>query len=182
MLIKKSPHFLAVLLVASFYLEAFPTLVLSEDRYVPSKEQEQAADSFIRSQEIVKSQQFISLNRMEYREARIYAYGDLTGDNISDLVIQYTMEERLLWDLYLAILEEPSYKKSWHMRVGGKGWRSVHLKSVGSEGIVMNTKNYGPGDGLCCPSVPGHSNFALIEGSIVETDNRIECPNTGSNN
>ncbi|HVT02995.1 MAG TPA: hypothetical protein VHL58_06415, partial [Thermoanaerobaculia bacterium] len=65
--------------------------------FVPSERQVKAADALIHSQEIVRNPRKPAENRLEYREARSCALGDVTGDRVADLVIQYTLEEGNNW-------------------------------------------------------------------------------------
>lgn len=147
--------------------------------FVPTERQVAAADAFIYSREIVRNPRRPAENRLEYRDARAYALGDVTGDGISDLVIQFTLEEGENWSLHLAVLTGPSLRRPWSARVGSKGWRSVELDGVVESGIDLVTMNYSPEDDSCCPTLPGSATFYLVDGELEETETRIDCGDGG---
>jgi hypothetical protein len=55
-----------------------------------------------------------------------------------------------------------------HAEVGGKSVRSVELKSVEENSILMDTIAYGPKDAQCCPSVKGATRYVLSGRTLRE--------------
>ena len=134
-----------------------------------------AVDAFIKTQERVRSKKDPAHNRLEYRDARRYAVGDANHDRVSDVVVQYTLEEDNNWVLFLAVFSRPTMRHLAHTRVGGKNHRTVDLRKVSDGTIELVTQNYSPADASCCPSVPGKSLYMLTDGALEEIDAVIEC-------
>ena len=93
----------------------------------------------------------------EYREARKVATGDLNHDRTPDTAVLYTIEGQSGSNLhiqYLAVFVRSKGKLVAVARaeVGGKGNRSLELKSIEDNTIHFETLNYGPNDPSCCPS------------------------------
>ena len=102
----------------------------------------------------------------EYREARTVVVGDLTHDGVPETVVLYTIEGQGGTNLhiqYLAVFARQSGKLSAVTRVdvGGKSARSVELRSVEDNAILLDTMGYGPKDAQCCPSVKGATRYVL---------------------
>jgi hypothetical protein len=102
----------------------------------------------------------------EYREARKVAVGDLTHDGVPETVVLYTIEGQggsNLYIQYLAVFSRQKGKLSAVTRaeVGGKSARSVELRSVEDDAILLDTLGYGPKDAQCCPSVKGATRYVL---------------------
>jgi hypothetical protein len=109
----------------------------------------------------------------EYREARKVVVGDLTHDGVPETVVLYTIEGQGGTNLhiqYLAVFARQKGKLSavTHADVGGKSVRSVELKSVESDAILLETMGYGPKDPQCCPSVKGTTRYVLSGGRLRE--------------
>jgi len=102
----------------------------------------------------------------EYREARKVVVGDVTHDGVPETVVLYTIESqggRNLYIQYLAVFTPRNRKLSplTHVEVGGKSVRSVELRSVENNSILLNTMSYGPNDPQCCPTVKGTTKYVL---------------------
>lgn len=108
----------------------------------------------------------------EYREARKVVAGDLTHDDIPETVVLYTIESQHgsnLYVQYLAVLARRNGKllPVTHAEVG-KSVRSVELKSVEGNSILLDTMSYGPKDPQCCPSVKGATKYVLVGSTLRE--------------
>jgi len=102
----------------------------------------------------------------EYREARKVVVGDLTHDGVPETVVLYTIEGQGGTNLhiqYLAVFSRQRGKLSavTHADVGGKSVRSVELRSVEHNAILLETMGYGPKDAQCCPSVKRMTRYVL---------------------
>jgi len=102
----------------------------------------------------------------EYREARKVVVGDLTRDGVPETVVLYTIEGQHGSNLhiqYLAVFARQKGKLSplTYADVGGKAARSVELKSVEDNAILLKTMSYTPNDAQCCPSVKGETSYVL---------------------
>ncbi len=140
------------------------------------KEKEiRAVDSFIKSQERIRSHKHTSLNRREYRETRRYMFGDVDGDKVPDLVVRYTLEEGNNWTIYIVAFKRPLMQHLAHARVGGKGYRGVELAAVADGVIEIKTGYYSRRDALCCPSVAGTSAYSIAKGVLIEDDMIVDC-------
>lgn len=109
----------------------------------------------------------------EYPEARKVIKGDLTHDGASETVVLYTIESqggRNLYIQYLAVFTRRNGKLSplTHAEVGGKSVRSVELKSVEDNAILLDTMSYGPNDPQCCPTVKGTTKYVLVGRTLRE--------------
>jgi hypothetical protein len=109
----------------------------------------------------------------EYRDARKVLVGDLTHDGAPERVVLYTIESQggtNLYIQYLAIFVRKNGKLSalTQSEVGGKSVRSVELKSIENDSILLDTMSYGPKDAQCCPSVKGVTRYALSGKTLRE--------------
>lgn len=109
----------------------------------------------------------------EYRDARKVVAGDLTHDGAPETVVLYTIESQggsNLYIQYLAIFVRHSGKLSplTHVEVGGKSVRSVELRSVEGNSILLDTMSYGPKDAQCCPSVKGVTRYVMSGRTLRE--------------
>jgi hypothetical protein len=109
----------------------------------------------------------------EYREARKVVVGDLTHDGVPETVVLYTIEGQRgtnLYIQYLAVFSRENGKLSavTYADVGGKSKRSVELKSVEDNAILLDTLGYGPKDAQCCPSVKGATRYVLSGVRLLE--------------
>lgn len=109
----------------------------------------------------------------EYREARKVVVGDLTHDGVPETVVLYTIEGQdgtNLYTQYLAVFSRQKGKLSavTHADVGGKSARSVELRSIEDNTILLDTMGYGPKDAQCCPSVKGATRYVLSDGRLRE--------------
>jgi hypothetical protein len=125
------------------------------------------ADEFVRKQQ--------GEDEPEYREARKYLRGDLTGDGIDDLVVQFTLEEGNFWRLFLAVFRGPGFTDVKVAQVGGKSWRTVDIQRIEELGVVAATAYYGEGDALCCPSLSGSTVFELRKGLFGEVGAQFDA-------
>ncbi len=102
----------------------------------------------------------------EYREARQVIVGDLTHDGQPETVVLYTIEGQgggNLYIQYLAVFARRNGRLAplTRIEVGGKSVRSVELKSVEDNSILLDTMSYGPKDPQCCPTVKGATKYVL---------------------
>lgn len=109
----------------------------------------------------------------EYKEARQVATGDLNHDGIADIAVLYTIEGQRGTNLhiqYLAVFVRSHGKLAAAARaeVGGKGARSLELKSIEDDTIHLDTLSYGPKDPSCCPSEKGATSYVLVGNSLKE--------------
>lgn len=109
----------------------------------------------------------------EYREARKVIQGDLTHDSVPETVVLYTIEGQggsNLYIQYLAVFGRRDGKLSplTHAEVGGKSVRSIELKSVDKNSILLDTLSYGPKDPQCCPTIKGATKYVLIGRTLRE--------------
>ena len=110
----------------------------------------------------------------EYKEVRKVVSGDLTHDGVPETVVLYTIEGQRGSNLsiqYLAVFvrQEGKLTALTHADVGGRGKsaRSVELKSVEDNSILLDTLNYGPKDAACCPSVKGKTRY-ILSGKVLQ--------------
>src|SRR5690349_532046 len=109
----------------------------------------------------------------EYREARKVVQGDLTHDGVPEIVVLYTIEGQggsNLYIQYLAVFGRRDGKLSplTHAEVGGKFGRSIDLKSIDKNSILLNTLNYGRKDPECCPSMKGATKYVFVGRTLRE--------------
>ena len=112
----------------------------------------------------------------EYRDARKVVTGDLTHDGIPETVVLYTIESQggvNLYIQYLAVFVRRNGNLSplTHIEAGGKSVRSVELKSIENNAILLETMNYGPKDPQCCPTVKGATKYVLSGRRLREQKN-----------
>jgi len=55
-----------------------------------------------------------------------------------------------------------------HIEAGGKSVRSVELKSIENNAILLDTMSYGPKDPQCCPTVKGATKYVLSGRTLRE--------------
>lgn len=108
----------------------------------------------------------------EFVGGRRITRGDLDGDGKADLIVLFTLEQGNVWTQFMSVFGVGSAALA-NARVGGKGQRSVELRQVTDGRVELSTKNYGPSDALCCPSVVGHSWFVLRANALEETESLI---------
>jgi hypothetical protein len=109
----------------------------------------------------------------EYREARKVITGDLTHDGTAETVVLYTIESQGGGNLYIQYLavfvrRDGSLSPLTHVEVGGKSVRSVELKSIENNAILLDTMRYGLKDPQCCPSVKGGTKYVLSGRTLRE--------------
>lgn len=109
----------------------------------------------------------------EFLGGRRSTRGDLDGDGKADLVVLFTLEQGNVWTQFLSVFGSAN-KPLATIRVGGKGQREVELRQVTDGRVELATKNYGPSDPLCCPSMAGHSWLVLHADSLEEAESRID--------
>ena len=51
---------------------------------------------------------------------------------------------------------------------GGAARRSLTLREVTPDRVVLDAMNYAPQDAICCPSIPGVVTYRLSESALVE--------------
>lgn len=139
---------------------------------IESKEKK-AIDKFIRNQAM-------KVRGFEYPEYRRYLKGDVGSDGVQDIVVLYTIEEAQggnSWLQYLVVFQESKsgIKYLHHLRVGGKGMRSVDLETIDEGMIKLKTKHYGLSDALCCPSVSGNTHIFINGKFLEEGSQTIDC-------
>ena len=111
----------------------------------------------------------------EYSEARKVIAADLNQDDEMDAVVLYTLEGFGGGNNYLqylaVFLGSESGKLSYfkHILVGGKNSRSVKMVSADKGKILLETLEYLPTDGSCCPSKKGKSQITLKGNILIET-------------
>lgn len=109
----------------------------------------------------------------EYREARKVVTGDLTHDGKPETIVLYTIESQgggNLYIQYLAVFVRRNGKllPLAHVEVGGKSVRSIELKSIEDNSILLDTMSYGPKDPQCCPTVSGETKYVLSGRTLRE--------------
>ena len=114
----------------------------------------------------------------EYREARKVMVGDLTHDGTPETVVLYTIEGQggsNLYIQYLAVFTQRNGKLAplTHVEVGGKSVRSIELRSVENNSILLETMRYGPKDPQCCPTVKGTTKYVLTGRTLREQKTKI---------
>jgi len=159
-------RFLSVTLLVMF------TLLICSDGVVSASQDQDAAaiDNYI-------ARQARRERGEEYREARKVEVGDLTHDGVPETVVLYTIEGQGGTNLhiqYLAVFSRQKGKLSaiTSADVGGKSARSVELRSVEDNAILLNTLGYGPKDAQCCPSVKGVTRYVLAGRKLRERKER----------
>jgi hypothetical protein len=113
----------------------------------------------------------------EYREARKVVSGDLTHDGQPETVVLYTIEGQRGSNLYLQylavfVLRKGKLAPLTHDGVGGKSARAVELTAIENNSILLDTLNYGPKDGACCPSIKGTTRYVLSGARLHEQNSR----------
>jgi hypothetical protein len=113
----------------------------------------------------------------EYKEARRIATGDLNHDGIPDVAVLYTIEGQRGTNhsvQYLAVFVRSNGKLVVLARaeVGGKGGRSVELKSIDDNTLHFETLDYAPKDPACCPSEKGETSYVLA-GTVLKELKKI---------
>jgi hypothetical protein len=133
-------------------------------------------DSYIKSKEISRNKENVSLNCTENRDVRQYMQGDINKDGISDVVVVYGMEgPGNTWNLYIAVFKNPSMKFITDARVGGKGYRGAALQKIEDGIIELSVDLYSPYDALCCPSVKGTAYYSVGKSSLAEERLVVDC-------
>jgi hypothetical protein len=145
------------------------TLIASAPDASLSSAESQAINVFIKGQ----AKQRTSGGNIveEFPGGRQIARGDLDGDGKADLVVLFTLEQGNVWTQFLSVFGSEN-KPFATMRVGGKGRREVELRQVTDRRVELATKNYGPLDALCCPSIVGHSWLVLHGDQLEEAEFR----------
>jgi len=113
----------------------------------------------------------------EYKEARKIATGDLNHDGIPDIAVLYTIEGQRGTNLsvqYLAVFVRSDGKLVALTRaeVGGRGGRSVELKSIDDNTLHFDTLDYAAKDAACCPSVKGETSYVLA-GNVLKEQKKV---------
>jgi hypothetical protein len=109
----------------------------------------------------------------EFPGGRRTSRGDLDGDGKAELVVLFTLEQGNVWTQFVSVFGS-SNKPLATIQVGGKGQREVELRQVTGGLVELATKNYGPSDALCCPSMVGRSWLILRGKSLEEAESRID--------
>jgi len=109
----------------------------------------------------------------EYRDARKVVTGDLTHDGIPETIVLYTIESQGGGNLYIQYLavfvrRDGNLSPLTHVEAGGKSVRSVELKSIENNAILLETMSYGPKDPQCCPTVKGSTKYVLSGHTLRE--------------
>jgi hypothetical protein len=110
----------------------------------------------------------------EYADGRHVLVGRGLSVGSSYVAAVYTIETGNTWQIYLAVVDGTSHRVLADGRVGGKGYRTTRVKAVKDGVIEVEAKYYGPGDAMCCPTVPGTSWFGVRDGLIWEAEAKIE--------
>ena len=90
----------------------------------------------------------------------------IEGQHGNNLHIQY---------LALFIRTKGKLVAAARAEVGGKGVRSLELKSIEDNTIHFETLDYGPKDPACCPSEKGETNYVLA-GKALKEQTTISTP------
>lgn len=110
---------------------------------------------------------------VEYKGARKILRGDVNGDGRADMVVLYTLEGfggGNSYIQYLAVFlnQGRSFRYATHTGIGGKNLRSVELKSIRAGKINLDTLEYLPADGSCCPSKKVKTSFIFRKAGLKE--------------
>ena len=109
----------------------------------------------------------------EYKEARKVIVGDLNHDGSADVAVLYTIEGQMggnNYVQYLAVFVRVKGRLGavTHVRVGGKWYRAVELRSISDNTIVLETLSYAPNDAACCPSRKDTTHYVLVGRTLRE--------------
>ncbi len=99
--------------------------------------------------------------------------GDLNHDGAADVAVLYTIEGQGGSNNYVQYLAVFVRKKTGlvfaaRTAVGGKNRRAIELTSIKDNAMLFDTTGYGPRDPSCCPTIKGHTKFALTGKQLVE--------------
>ncbi|PID56375.1 hypothetical protein CSB45_11875 [candidate division KSB3 bacterium] len=145
---------------------AFAAISLS----ILSSEENSRIDEFITSQEIHCDDSSQVVQRCETnKDLRIYLEGDIGNNGLEEIAIQYTLEEGNNWYVYLSIFDKTSLQVIDFKMIGGKAFREISIREIVDGWVVADTLSYTDSDSLCCPSLPGRSEFILYrEKELIE--------------
>lgn len=120
----------------------------------------------------------------EYKKARRFCFGDLNGDGKEDIAVLYTLESFCCgnnYQFYLAVFlkEGSGFKLIASENVGGKGNREIGFNKIKGGKILLNTFEYLPKDGMCCPSAKGRTSYSLKNGKLIENGQAGKKPRSG---
>ena len=117
---------------------------------------------------------------MEHEEARGLFIHELNDNNTIMAMAIFTIEgfsRGNNYSQFLAVFLYPAKKSILHKEdiklldvksIGGKGEREIDNEEVriaqegNHVGILLNTKEYGPNDPMCCPSVKGNVIYSIV--------------------
>jgi len=85
--------------------------------------------------------------------------------------VLFTLEEGMNYHQHLAVLQsaDNSYAFVDDMVVGGRGVRGIDSVRIANGKVMLETKEYGPRDPMCCPSMPRKMVVSVMEaeGTLV---------------
>lgn len=117
----------------------------------------------------------------EYCRFRDIAHGDINGDGVEDLVVVFNVEGACNkekgrapgacgnhHETYLKAFLGKELKEIPTIEIGGRGMRLISSVKVIKDAVEVETLTYGEQDAMCCPSVTGHTQFAIQSGKFIE--------------
>jgi len=157
-------YFIAVFLLLAFIYS--PAYAASE-KVSLSADDLKIVDAYIKSKE--RTSDIVGESVSEFYKARQYMIGDVNGDKVPDVIVMYTLEQGMNWNIYIAVFEKPSMRLLADGHVGGKGDRKANLNKVLSNGLIeVSVMLYAPEDAYCCPSLKGTSYYAVEKNVLIE--------------
>lgn len=127
----------------------------------------------------IKKQKGADRCATEYKKARRFYWGDLNRDSKQDIAALYTIEGFNCGNnyyFYLAVFVNQNGKFILiaSTEVGGKSKRFVDFNSIKDGKIILDTKEYLPGDPTCCPSGKGQAEYILKDNQILPVKEDIK--------
>lgn len=103
----------------------------------------------------------------------VYARGDLDGDADDDGVALFCLEGLHggnYWQQFIAVSLTTNPKMIF-LEVGSKGVRGIENVCIENQMIVLDAKDYAPGDSMAEPTIPKEIRYRIEKGRLVEVHN-----------
>lgn len=115
------------------------------------------------------------LQGVEQGGTRYAVVGDLDGDGMEDVAVLYTIDGAKPANSplrYLAVFRRARDALAYqtHALVGGLGIREVNRATILKRTIDLETLEYQPRDGLCCPSRYAKRRYQMRGHKLVQID------------